>query len=146
MRRLRILLAGMVAAGALGAWSGVVHADSPAGGDDFCGFTEELGDALGGGDIGDIDFSDPDAVQEAYEQLADNFEEAAEDAPKKIKSALKTVARFYNKVADVDFSDPEEAAEAFLPSAKVNRAFEKIGNYIAEECGVDPSDTENIDE
>ena len=141
MRRLRILLAGVVATGALGAGTGAASADRPARGD-FCDFADEADEALDGGDLGDVDFSDPDSVQEAYANLADTMDEVADEAPRRLKKAFRTIANFYDQLADVDFSDPEEAVEAFVPTAKVTRALDKITDYLVDECGFDATGTD----
>ncbi|MGQ0802921.1 MAG: hypothetical protein ACT4PI_03520 [Actinomycetota bacterium] len=140
MRRLRILLAGVLAVGTTIAWSGVVHANSPALGD-FCDLADETEEALAGGDVEDIDFTDPDALGDLYGEIADNIGDAAKQAPKKLKGAFKTVRKFYEQLADIDFNDPEDAADALIPSAKVQRAFDKITTYLIEECGLDDTGT-----
>lgn len=138
MRRLRILLAGVLAVGTTIAWSGVVFADQPAAGG-FCDVAEDAQDALSGANFEDLDFTDPDALQDAYQEAADAVNELGDSAPKKLKKSFKTVGKFFNSLADIDFSDPDELTDAFVPSAKVVRAFEKINNYLVDECGIDTS-------
>jgi len=138
MRRLRILLAGVLAVGTTIVWSGMVYADRPAAGG-FCEVADDVQDALTGANFEDLDFSDPDVLQEAYENAADGVNELGDSAPKKLKKAFKTIGRFYDGLADIDFSDPDELTEAFVPSAKVARAFDKITSYLADECEIDLS-------
>lgn len=136
MRRLRILMTGVLAFAVVGALGGVAHADRPAFGD-FCDIAEEAQDALTGADFEDIDFSDPDAFQEVYENAADAMGEAGKQAPKKLKGAFKTARKYFEQLAEIDFTDPDELEDAFIPSAKVTRAFAKISDYLFDECDLD---------
>ena len=142
MRRLRVLLVGTVAVGALGVGTGVGYADQPAAGN-FCDQFAEFADDLEGFNVEDIDITDPDAVQEVFEQAADAYGELADAAPKKVKKAFNTVAGYYEDLAEegFDFDDPE-AFDDLVPSGKVAKAFTKVGNFLADECGVDLSGTD----
>jgi len=137
MRRLRILLAGVLATGMVAAWSGGAYADQPAAGG-FCEQYEGLVDDIEGTDVEDFDFTDPEATQEAFERAADAFRELADEAPKKVKKAFKTAANYYADLAEdeIDLTDPETIGD-LVPSGKVAKAFTKIGTYISDECGVD---------
>jgi hypothetical protein len=137
MRRLRLLLAGALAAGMVAAWSGVVYADQPAAGG-FCDQFEGFVDDLEATDVGDIDFTDPEATQEIFGQAAEAYGELEDEAPKKLKKSFKTVRKYYENLADeeLDFSDPE-ALQDFVPSGKVAKAFGKVSEFISSECGVD---------
>ena len=142
MRRLRVLLVGTVAVGALGAGAGVGHADAPSAGN-FCDQFEQFADDLENIDIADIDVTDPDAVQEAFEQAADAYGELADDAPKRVKKAFRTIANYYDDLAEegFDFEDPE-SFDDFVPSGKVAKAFTKVGEFLADECSVDLGGTD----
>jgi hypothetical protein len=137
MRRLRLLLAGALAAGMVTAWSGVVYADQPAAGG-FCDQFEGFADDIDATDVEDFDFTDPEATQELFERAADAYGELADEAPKKVKKAFKTIRKFYANLADeeIDFSDPGSLQD-LVPSGKVAKAFAKVGEFLSDECGID---------
>ena len=128
--------------------------DSDAGGDigDLAGegcveFAQAFGEAsaaIGGafsGEGGQADFT----------ELADFFEEAADDVPDEVGDALETLAGAYRQFgealedADIDFSDPEafqdpeviaaftEASEAF-ESPEVQEANQTLEQFTANNC------------
>ena len=147
MRGVRVLLVGALAAATVPLTAGAAFADRPAAGG-FCEAAEEAAasDALSGDAFEDLDFSDPGALQDAYERAGDVVGELGQAAPKKLKSSFKAVSRFFDKLSDVDFSDPQEIEEAFIPSRKVTRAFEKITNYLADQCDINLGDDSNSEE
>ncbi|HUF84337.1 MAG TPA: hypothetical protein VMQ81_07065 [Acidimicrobiia bacterium] len=144
MRRLRIVLAGLVAMATAGAWSGGASADPLAGGG-FCGTVEdavaELDDAVS---LKDIDFTDPEATKKLYRQAADIYKDLAKNAPKKLRSSFKTVSKFLRALSEIDLTDPEEAGNFPTQTRKMARAFEKVTNYFVDECDIDLSAFEGL--
>ena len=135
MRRLRILMTGVLAFAVVGAWGGAAYADQPAAGG-FCEQYEGFLDDIEATDVEDFDFTDPEATQELFERAADAYGALADEAPKKVRKAFKTVANYYANLAEdeLDFTDPEALGD-LVPSGKVAKAFTKIGTYISDECG-----------
>lgn len=143
MRRRRIMLAGVVAVASAGAWSGVASADRLAGGG-FCSTVEEAIGDLRDASPGSVDPTDPEAVQQLYEEAADLYRDLGKKAPKKLKSSFKTVGKFFRSLSEIDLTDPEEARSLPTQSRKTSKAFAKVAGYLADDCGLDPSDLEGV--
>jgi hypothetical protein len=142
MRRLRVLLVGTVAVGALVVGAGVGYADAPSAGN-FCDQIEEFADDFESIDLEDIDITDPDSIEEAFEGAADAYGELADNAPKKVKKAFNTIANYYEDLAEEGFDiENPESFDDLVPSGKVAKAFTKVGNFLADECGVDLTGTD----
>jgi hypothetical protein len=141
MRRPRMVLAGVVAVVTAGAWSGVASPDRPAGGG-FCSTVEDALDDLDRTSLEDIDFTDPEATQELYEQAADLYKDLGKKAPKKLRSSFKTISRFFRSLSGI--TDPEEGTDFPTQTRKLSKALEKVSNYLVDECGVNPSDVEGV--
>ena len=130
MRHLRALVTVLVGAGLLLAAPAVAHASTArADNGDHCDEYEDLAD-----DLSELELSKTfDA--EGYGRLADDFADAAKDAPASLAKSLKTSAKFYEKVSK---SKTEKAAIAlYLKGLKKYGAdFDALTDYLADRCGV----------
>lgn len=130
MRPLRALVTVFVGAGLLLVAPAAAHASSTrARSDDHCDEYTSLAD-----DLSELELSKTfDA--EGYGRLADDFADAAKDAPASLAPSLKTSAKFYARVSK---SKNEKAAIAlYLKGLKKYKAdFDALTDYLADTCGV----------
>jgi hypothetical protein len=141
MRRLRILMTGVLAVAVVGAGGGAAYADRPAAGG-FCDLAREANDALGNQGLGDLDLGDPSAIGEVYEEAAEIMDELRDEAPKRLKRSFKIARNWFRDLGEVDLTDPRSAGD-LVPTKKIQKAFGRIGEYLVDECGPDV-DSEDV--
>ena len=137
MRPLRVLVIGVLVAGALAVRAPGANASVP-GVSKTCRslntLNQNLEDALASGDTGHVDSS-------AVNNVAKSFRKAAKTGPKSLKSAENTIA---DVAANVSHTNSPAAAAVALKAggAKLTSALATWGTYIANNCsGATPSTT-----
>jgi len=131
MRRLRVVVAAVaVGCGALAAAPTGAHGALPRG-SDRCDEYQALSD-----DLADLELN-KEFDAEGYADLADDYADAAKDAPAELRQALKTSAKFYAKVAR---SKSEKAAiKRYIAGLqKYADEFAALDTYLVDHCGATP--------
>jgi hypothetical protein len=109
MRKVALATVVMVVLAGFGIGAATAGAAVRRANDDFC---EALTDVSSG--IGSDDPSSTGIDPEAADGVADNFRRAAKEAPRKVKKAMKRLAKLYSRVADGDNAASVFANERFL--------------------------------
>lgn len=98
----------------------------------------------------DIDFTDPESLEDAFQQMIDGLEDAADSAPDEIEDDLQLTVDGFNDLfealQDVDF-DFLELDQTFLEGSELDAASDRIEAYNERECGIvsDSDDTDDTD-
>ena len=114
--------------------------DDDSGGGEWCDVARDLEtNTL----LDDVDIDDPDAIENAFEEMIDLAEEAADSAPDEIKDDLEFLVEESRDLVDalreVDF-DFEAIDPSILADPESIAAGERVDEYSVRVCGIE-SDT-----
>jgi hypothetical protein len=130
MRLLRTLAAATLAASALAVLAGPVGAAAPSANlAKFCAAAESIGDNL------DENIT-PGNLGDNVDELKDQFDEVADNAPKKVKRAIGRIVDYFDTVGDLsagdlssgDFSDAGSTVKRFT------KAIATYSLYVSQHC------------
>ena len=132
MRVLRMLLATMLAAGALAVFSGPAGAVTPT--TDvarFCDAADSVGDDLDNvnpGNLGDL--------RDNVDQLKDQLEDAAQYAPKKVKKALSRIVDYFDAIGDLSSGDLSsgDLSNAGNRVKRFTKSLVTYSTYVSRNC------------
>jgi hypothetical protein len=107
------------------------------GGSEWCDLARDLESNSA---IDDVVSNDPDAIENAFEEMIDLAEEAADSAPDEIKDDVELLVdetkRLVEELRDVDF-DFTALDESVVENPEATAAGERLDAYLARECGFD---------
>jgi hypothetical protein len=90
--------------------------------------------------LDDVDFTDPEAIEDAFQQVIDSLEDAADSAPEEIEADVELTLDGFNELFDalqaVDF-DFLEIDQSFAENPEVEAASDRIEAYNERECGIE---------
>jgi hypothetical protein len=96
----------------------------------------------------DVDFTDPESLEDAYQQMIDEVEDAVDSAPDEIEDDLELIIdgfkELFEALQDVDF-DFLELDQSVLENSEVEAASDRIEAYNERECGIE-SDSDVTDD
>ena len=141
----------MVMVGALALAAGACGGDDDggSGSGEWCDVARDVEAQFDGFD--DIDFTDPESLEDAFQQMIDGLEDAADSAPDEIEDDLQLTVDGFNDLfealRDVDF-DFLELEQSTLESSELDAASDRIEAYNERECGIvsDSDETDETDE
>ena len=91
----------------------------------------------------DLDITDPESVENAFKEVVDLIDEAADSAPDEIEDDVKIVSdqfkEFFDQLEDADF-DFTEIDQTALDNPEADAATERIDEF----CGLDPDAGETV--
>ncbi len=113
----------------------------------WCDLAENVQEASD--DFDALEPTDPEAVEQVFEDFRDQLDEAVDAAPDEIKDAVETASEgineLYDMLRDVDFNflelDTEQLEELTRFGEEQEEAANEIETYNEEECGIEPSDS-----
>ncbi|MGH9133917.1 MAG: hypothetical protein ACRDZZ_08285 [Ilumatobacteraceae bacterium] len=123
--------------------------DGGSGGGEFCDLArgvEEGEDLLEG-----VDFSDPDAIEDAYRTMIDRINDASDSAPDEIRDDIELVIdrseAVFEALEDADFNILD-VDQSVLEDPEAEAASERIDAYLDNECGIttDSDDSDDTDD
>jgi len=134
MRRLWVLVAGVVAVAGIVVGPGVAAA-SPS----TSRATSTCSDLVKrykqvNANTQKIDFSNPKTLSKLFKQAAVTFSSLANTAPSSLRSAFKHLASAYRQLGNVDYSKPNAFSALATLGRKYSKDFQKIGKYFAQKC------------
>lgn len=139
MRRLRIVLATLLAAAGVGVLAGppASATSRPA---SVC---DDYQKALEKG-VADTNFNpsrtrDLTDLKQTYKDVAKLYKSLEKKGPKELRSSFKVLRKWAEKISKIDFNDPSSASKVFSSSDSKDlvKATEKITRYITKKCGID---------
>jgi len=134
MRRLWVLVAGVVAVAGMVAGPGVAAA-SPS----TSRATSACSDLVNkykkvNANTQKIDFSKPKSLSKLFKQAAVTFSSLANTGPASLRSAFSHLAKGYRQLGNVDFSKPNAFSALATVGRKYSKDFQKIGKYFGQKC------------
>jgi hypothetical protein len=142
MHRVRIAMAGALVVATPLVTSQVASANptGTSGQSEFCSAATQLETEIESLDDIDLETVSISDVRTTYREYVDLIKQLQEEAPKELKTALKRLRAFYDKVADgklkLDITS-ERSVERF--GKEVDRAgknVSKVFTYLEDECGI----------
>ena len=98
--------------------------------------------------LDDVDFTDPESFEDAYQQVIDTLEDAADSAPDEIQDdvqlTLDAFTELFEALQEVEF-DFLELDQAILENPEAEAASERIEAYNERECG-SPAESDETDD
>jgi hypothetical protein len=97
--------------------------------------------------LDDVDFTDPEAIEDAFQQVIGSLEDAADSAPEEIEADVELTLDGFKELFDalqaVDF-DFLEIDVSLAENPEVEAASDRIEEYNERECGIerDSDDTD----
>ena len=139
MRRLWVLVAGVVAVAGIVAGPGIAAA-SPS----TSRATSACSDLVNkytrvSANTQKINFSNPKSLSKLFKQAAVTFSSLANTAPSSLQSAFRHLASAYRKLGSVDFSKPNAFSAFATFGRKYSKDFQKISRYFSRTCKFHPS-------
>ena len=111
--------------------------DGGSGGGEWCDVARDVEAQFD--EFDDIDFTDPESIEDAFQQMIDGVEDAADSAPDEIEDDLRlTVDGFeelFEALQDVDF-EFLELDQSVLENPELEAASDRIEAYNERECGI----------
>jgi hypothetical protein len=114
MRKVALVAVALVVVAGFGIGTATAGAAVRRGNDDFCEALANVSDDVGSDDVGSDDGSGSAIDPDKAEALADGLRRAAKEAPRKVKKAMKRLAKRYDRLADGDNPSSLFANERFL--------------------------------
>ncbi len=127
--------------------SGADDADAAddSGGGEWCEIARDL---ESNSPLDDVDSTDPDAIENAFDEMIDLSEEAADSAPDEIKDDVELVIeetkKLVEQLRDVDF-DFTALDESLLENPEATAAGERIAEYEERVCGIETDAFDDTD-
>jgi hypothetical protein len=119
--------------------------DSGDGGGDWCDLAREL-DA-DESVLDDLDFTDPESLEDAFRQVVDTIENAADEAPDEIRDDVNLIADGFNDLVDelerVDFNFLD-VDSSVLDNPELEAASDRIADYNERVCGIETDDLDGV--
>jgi hypothetical protein len=109
MRKVALVTVAMVVLAGFGIGAATAGAAGRRGNDDFCEALTNISS-----DVGSDDGSNAGVDPEEAEEVADGLRRAAKEAPRKVKKAMRRLAKRYDRLADGDNPASVFANERFL--------------------------------
>jgi hypothetical protein len=115
------------------------------GGGEWCEMARDL---ESNSPLDDVDSTDPDAIESAFEEMIDLTEQAADSAPDEIKDDVELVVaetkKLFDELRAVDF-DFTALDESLLDNPEATAAGEAIAEYEQRVCGIETDSFDDTD-
>jgi hypothetical protein len=118
-------------------------------GDAFCEAAEEAGETFD--ELDSLDFTDPDAVEDAIGDSVDAAKDVATIAPTDIKKEIDELVevqeQFFELLEDNDFDFIAASADPDFEdlAADGEDASDELEEYLEDKCGIEPDDDDEAD-